>query len=165
MYVSPSMWAGHCECVCLIRVCVLLTLPQIETLPGAKEGRGAMSQPEPPTNGQRILIYKHAGLIEQILTGKKTMEIRGVHYRPGRWLLGCKGVIHASANFGPSTLIDSPLQFQRSQSRHCWPFPLSQYDKLPYKRTYAFPISNVQRMSLPFHHPMGALTVVRYRKP
>ena len=124
-----------------------------------------MSQPETPANGQRILIYKHAGLIEQILNGQKTMEIRGVHYKPGRWLLGCKGVIHASANFGPSTLIDSPLQFQRHQSRHCWPFPLSQYDKLPYKRTYAFPISNVQRMSLPFRHPVGALTVVRYRQP
>ena len=86
-----------------------------------------MSQSETPANGQRILIYKHAGLIEQILNGQKTMEIRGVHYKPGRWLLGCKGVVHASANFGPSILIDSPaakIQSPRSATMYRYPATL-----------------------------------------
>ena len=124
-----------------------------------------MSTPPLPENGQRILIFKNARLIEQMLERSKTMEIRGTHYKPGTFLLGCKGVVHASARFGPGVLIQSPLQFERLRPKHMWPFKLGALDKLPYRTTYGFPVERVEKMNIPFHHPMGAVSVVRYRKP
>jgi len=121
---------------------------------------GAMS--ELPESGQRILIFK-PGLIEQIVAGTKTMEIRGVHYKPGFYLLGSKGVVHASARLGPAVLIESPLQFERHHHRHRYPF--GSRNKLPYKTTWGFPISDVKKMNLPFRHPQGAVSMVRYQKP
>ena len=139
-------------------------LLKIERFRADSCSRAAMSIP-PPENGQRILIFKNVRLIEQILTKEKSMEIRGTHYKPGRWLLGCKGIVHGSARFGPAVLIESPLQFERYRPRHLWAFPLGVFDKLPYKTTYGFPIDHVQKMNLPFSHRPGAVSVVRYRKP
>ncbi len=112
--------------------------------------------------GQRILIYKQRGIIEKILGGTKTMEIRGVHYKPGRYLLGSKGVIHASALLGNPVLIESQLQWERYRPRHL--HPCGEQSKLPYKTTWGFPISGVKKMHLPFRHTQGAISVVRYQR-
>ena len=117
---------------------------------------------QPPFQGQRILIYK-PGAIDQILAGTKTMDLRPVHYKPGVYLLGCKGIIHASARLGPAIPMDSPLQLERYRHRHRHPF--GEVKKLPYETTWAFPINDVNRLHIAFRHPQGAVNLVRDRKP
>jgi len=114
-----------------------------------------------PENGDRILLFKHESAIQMILEGRKKMEIRGRHYRAGKFLLGHKGVIHGAVKLGPAVLIQSHLAFERYRPRH--QYEIGPRDKLPYKTTFGMPILDVEKLNVPFRHPQGAISIVKYR--
>ena len=110
-----------------------------------------------PRAGGRILILKWPWL-ELILSSAKTMEIRGVAFRKGRYYLGFKKNIYGWVCFGDAIRIANVEQWNELRHRHRVPSP-----QLPYKKTFGSPILSVQSLSpIPFKHPRGAIAIVRY---
>ena len=110
-----------------------------------------------PKRGDKILIYKK-GVIEMILNGQKTLEIRSRRFKAGRYFLGCSSCIHAVAQLGPAIRIDTTADFDRLRPAH-----LMTTDVLPYNPTWALTIENAQALSIPYRHTRGAITIVKYR--
>ena len=112
-----------------------------------------------PTAGDKILILKWQWL-QLVLEKSKTMEIRGVPLRRGRYFLGFKKNIYGWVEFGDALRIFNPSQWKNLRSRH-----LVSCANLPYKKTYGLPILRTQRLSKPisFFHPKGAVGIVRVR--
>ena len=111
-----------------------------------------------PAPGDRILVVKPYWL-ELILSGQKTMEIRGVPYRAGKYFLGCNRQIRAIANLGTPERISTAERWIELRPRH-----RVMADDLPYKSTFGLPILTVQSVSaIPYTHPHGAVSVVKYR--
>jgi hypothetical protein len=71
--------------------------------------------------------------------------------------LGCNGQIHGCVQLGPGVLVDNIRQFDNLREKH-----KMVTSKLPYKRTFVFPISNLHKMAVRYRHPQGAITIVRY---
>ena len=113
--------------------------------------------PNAPKHGDKILVYKK-GVIENILSGQKTLEIRARKYRAGRYYLGCKSTIHAFAFLGPAFKIDSYADFERLR-----PFHRLQSQKLPYPTTWGLKIEHFEPLKVPYIHSIGAVNIVRYR--
>ena len=114
-----------------------------------------------PCNGDRILVLKRNWL-DLVLSGDKTMELRGKRLKSGRCFLGWHGHIYASADLGEATQIHSVEQFVRLQDQHCvreW-----EPSGLPYKRTFGLPLHNMQHVIPPikYRHPKGAVGIVKY---
>ena len=108
--------------------------------------------------GDRILIVKPCW-INLILSGEKTLEVRGVPYRPGKYLLGYKRQTLAVAHLGTPFRITTTDEWLALRSQHC-----VMMDGPPYKRTFGLPILSADRVSaIPFHHPRGAINLVIYR--
>ena len=108
--------------------------------------------------GDRILIVKPCWL-QLILSGAKTMEIRGTAYRPGKYWLGHQRQILAVAQLGKPLRVSTPEQWISLQPQH-----RVMRSDLPYKNTFALPIESVRPVSpFPFRHPRGAINIVRYR--
>ena len=114
--------------------------------------------PHMPVHGDRILILRWEWLLE-ILSGRKDLEIRGRYIRPGRIYLGCKKRIYGVADLGEPVKISNMTVWRNLMPRHRW-----NIDVLPYRTTYAFPLSGVQVLcGVPFEHPCGAVSIVRFR--
>ena len=97
--------------------------------------------------------------MDRILSGEKTLEIRGVAYRPGKYLLGYKQQILAVAQLGKPFRIATTEQWLAQRPQH-----RVMLDEPPYKRTYGLPILSAHRVSaIPFQHPRGAVNIVIYR--
>ena len=129
---------------------------------GAAAGSADTSAtPRLPVCGERVLVLKPQYL-DRLLSGEKTLEIRGKALTPGIAWLGAAGMIHGMASLEAARLIDSTHMWQELRSQHCVPG-----DDLPYKRTWALPIMAVQRLHqpVPYVHPRGAIGVVTYRGP
>ena len=109
-----------------------------------------------PEHGAKILIFKEAPL-QDILSGRKTLEARGKKFKAGIYWLGCKGVIHGIARLAPGTLVESDKDWERLREEH-----LIQTPSPPYPKTYLFEI-RCERRSIPFMHLKGAMNIVRYR--
>ena len=108
--------------------------------------------------GDRVLIVKPHWL-QLILSGEKSMEIRGTAYRPGKYLLGHRGHILAVAHLGTPIRISTTEQWLTLQPQH----RVMQND-LPYKNTFGLPIESACPVSpVPFRHPRGAVNIVKYR--
>ena len=108
--------------------------------------------------GDRILIVRPCWM-DLIVSGDKTLEIRGVAYRPGKYLLGYRQQILAVAHLGNPFRITTTEQWLALRSQHG-----VMLDDPPYKRTFALPILSAHRVSaIPFHHPRGAINLVLYR--
>ena len=112
-----------------------------------------------PHNGDRILVLKQNWLA-LVLAGKKTMEVRGKRLKAGAVYFGWKGTIYASATLGDAVEIRRTRQWGSLRHLHRVPGNV-----LPYKRTFGLPLHNIERLSppIPFHHPKGAVGIVRYR--
>ena len=110
-----------------------------------------------PSSGDRILVLKWHWL-QLILERRKTMEIRGLALRRGRYFLGFKKNIYGWVEFGDPQRIVNLQQWNQLRSRH-----LVQRGDLPYKKTYGLPILRVERLSEPvaYVHPKGAVGIVR----
>ena len=110
-----------------------------------------------PKRGDKFLVYRK-GIIEMILAGEKTLEIRSRRFKAGRYFLGCRSCIHAAARLGPAFRIDNFGDFERLRHSH-----MMSADALPYNPTWALPIERVEQLSIPYKHPRGAITIVRFR--
>ena len=108
--------------------------------------------------GGRILIVKPCW-IDLIVSGEKTLEVRGKAFRPGKYLLGYQQQILAVAHLGKPFRITTTEQWLTLRSQHS-----VMLDDPPYKRTYGLPILSAHRVSpVPFSHPRGAINIVIYR--
>ena len=110
-----------------------------------------------PSVGDKILVLKSHWL-QLILERRKTMEIRGLALRRGRYFLGFKKNVYGWVEFGDPQRIVNLQQWNQLRSRH-----LVQRAELPYKRTCGLPILQVERFSEPvaYVHPKGAVGIVR----
>ena len=115
-----------------------------------------MAQQRP---GDRILVLKWHWL-QLILSGTKTIEIRGVAFKRGRYFLGFKKNVYGWIEFGDPARIADQKQWVALRHRHCVPT-----HEMPYKKTFGCPILRVQRLSepVPYSHPKGAIGIVKYR--
>ena len=100
--------------------------------------------------------------IEYILNGDKTWEIRGrrVKFRETIYLIKSgSGKI-----FGQADIVDCKEltldEFKKSSDKH----QIQNTESLPYKRTYAWILSNVKKydIPIPYKHPRGAVIWVKF---
>ena len=68
-------------------------------------------------------------------------------------------MIYAEAHLGHPMRIDTVRQFRRHWHEHQMS---STTDHLPYKKCYCLPILNLRKIKVSFHHPRGAIGIVRY---
>ena len=111
-----------------------------------------------PKAGDRILMFRPESL-SSVIQGKKTMDARKINYKPGRYLLGCDGRIHAIAKLSRAVVVEPPRVWERLRQHH-----LSQERKPPYSpKTFMFHITILKKLSLFYHHPQGAINIAVYR--
>ena len=112
-----------------------------------------------PNVGDRILVLKWHWL-ELILNNSKTLEIRGVALRKGRYFLGFKKSIFGWVQFGDPLRIVSLQHWEELRARHC-----VTAEELPYKKTFGLPVLHAERLRrpVPYVHPRGAVGIVKYR--
>ena len=107
--------------------------------------------------GDRILVLKEPWL-RLLLSGEKTLEIRGSRLKGGRYFLGSKSIAWGVAIFGDPVELDL-AEFQARKREH-----LVEADKLPYKRTFGMPVLTIRALpQRPYIHPRGAIGIVRVR--
>ena len=112
-----------------------------------------------PGAGDRFLVLKWQW-IQLILSQTKTMEIRGVAFRRGRYFLGFKSNVYGCVELGDPMRIASGAEW--AAFRH---FHRVEARELPYRKTFGCPILRAQALSkpIPFIHPKGAVGIVKYR--
>ena len=133
-----------------------------------------------PRSGDRILIFKPEWL-RLVLAGHKTLEVRAAAYKSGKYYFGtggsaieneskharvwvggvdARGVIYCQAHLGHPFRVECLRHFKRHRAQH-----RVITDRLPYKTTYCLPILKLQKIKVPFVHPRGAITIVKYVPP
>ena len=114
-----------------------------------------------PRAGERILILR-AEWLESILSGEKSLEIRGMRLREGDAWLGCRRLILGKVCLGVAFPIKTEKNWAALRPRH-----LVANAALPYKTTWGLPLQNVERLhnAVPFKHRRGAIGIVRYSPP
>ena len=114
-----------------------------------------------PGAGERILILR-AEWLERILSGEKTLEIRGARLREGDVWLGCRSNVLGKARLGPAVAIRTKEDWVALRPRH-----LVANAALPYKSTWGLPLQAVVRFrdAVPFKHRRGAIGIVKYSPP
>ena len=112
-----------------------------------------------PAPGDKILIVRPCWL-QLILSGEKTMDIRGSALRPGKYFLGFQKQILAQAQLGKPVRILAADQWIALRPQH-----RVMLNSPPYTRTYGLPILSVRALSpIPFQHPRGAISILRFSK-
>ena len=114
-----------------------------------------------PIRGERILILREHWL-ELILSGEKTLEIRGKRLKQGDVWLGYRQEVMGKAYLGEAIFIDSAEAWNARRSQH-----RVETRALPYKKTWALPLAKVLRLpkTVPYLHPRGAVGLVRFIPP
>ena len=114
-----------------------------------------------PARGERILILREHWL-ELILSGEKTLEIRGKRLKQGDVWLGYRQEVMGKAYLGEAIFIDSAEAWNARRSQH-----RVETRALPYKKTWALPLAKVLRLpkTVPYLHPRGAVGLVRFIPP
>ena len=114
----------------------------------------------PTRSGDRILVLKQKWL-SLLLSGRKTLEIRGTRLKPGRCLIGCGGKIYASAVLGKAIEIKTVRQWRELRGKH-----LVDTNVLPYVKTWGLPVYQVElfKKIISYTHTKGAIGVVKMRK-
>ena len=108
----------------------------------------------------KILILKKHWL-DRILSGEKTLEIRGAPLKSGTYYLGCKKTIYGVAMTGNPIAITTIDQWGSLRPQH-----RVESAAPPYNKTFGLPILDVQRVNqMPFVHARGAIGIVRYQAP
>jgi hypothetical protein len=111
-----------------------------------------------PRPGDRILVLRPHWL-SLILSGEKTLEIRGRKLSAGWYWLGAWGMIHGRAFLTAATRITTAQAFRDLRVLH-----RIDMDELPYKKTYGLSITCCECMGpIPYVHPRGAAGIVKYR--
>ena len=69
-------------------------------------------------------------------------------------------MIYCQAHLGHPFRVEGLRHFKRHREQH-----RVITDRLPYKTTYCIPILSVHKIKVPFVHPPGAITIVKYVPP
>ena len=70
-------------------------------------------------------------------------------------------MIYARAHLGHPLRVESVRHFRRHFDEHKVALTT---DRLPYKTTYMLPILDLRKINrVPYRHPRGAITIVRFR--
>ena len=114
-----------------------------------------------PQENDSILILRDPW-IGLILSGSKTLEIRGARLRPQTMWLGSRGLIFGQAHIESAREIETDETWQELYPQHRW-----DRSTRPYTRTSAMHLTEVQRLNRPQHyrHSRGAIGIVKYHKP
>lgn len=112
-----------------------------------------------PRIGERILILREEWL-ERILSGEKTLEVRGTRLREGDIWLGCRSRIFGKARLGAAFAIKTKRKWTSLRPRH-----LVANATLPYKTTWGLPLQSIIRLRecAPYVHCRGAIGIVKFR--
>jgi len=111
-----------------------------------------------PQKDDKILIFKEKWLT-LILDGKKTLEIRGRRFKEGSYWMGHKSFIYGRMELGTPTLIRDIIEWDELRDKHC-----VETDTLPYRKTWAFKISNVKKVGpFKFKQTRGTVSIARYQ--
>ena len=113
-----------------------------------------------PRTGDIILVFRPQWL-SLVLSGRKTLDVRGTGYKSGRYYLGSGGVIYAQAHLGHAFRVSTLRHFKRHQDMH----RMLTASELPYQKTYLIPILSLREIKRPYTHPRGAISIVRYVPP
>ena len=146
-----------------------------------------------PQTGDRILVFRLPWLA-LILTGQKTVEVRGTAYKSGSYYLGqvCNALRHTVSVVDRHRMfvcacmrvrmtfdlsgtggmiyaqahLGRPLRVEslRDFKRHESKHRVFTND-LPYKKTYLIPILTLKKIKKPYVHPRGAIGIVKYVPP
>jgi len=111
-----------------------------------------------PRLGERILVFKPEWLA-LILSGDKSIEIRGSRLQEGEYWLGCRGDVLGRAYLGKAFRVYSEMQWNELQSKH-----LVQTVQPPYKNAWAIPLLNVYRLpsKIQYTHRRGAIGIIKF---
>ena len=112
-----------------------------------------------PRKNDKILILNYPWL-GMVLSGEKTLEIRSKPFSAGRYWLGHKKLIYAEVKFGQPRFIATENEFDSLRYQH-----LVKGSKM-YEKTFGLPVLSCKplKKTIPFHHPRGAVSIVKYRK-
>ena len=107
-----------------------------------------------PEVGGKILVLKRPWLMF-ILSGDKTMEVRGRALKPGRYYLGHKKLIYGEVVLGQAILFGTDDHWNATRDRHLVPAATR-----PYKKTFGLPILSVTPYDkkFPYTHPQGYIS-------
>ena len=113
-----------------------------------------------PREGDKILVLR-SGPLNLILSGDKTMEIRGKRLTPGTYLLGCHGMLYGRVRLDQPQHIATMDAWAALRREHC-----VQGDTLPYAKTFGLRILELEKFSIaiPYRHLRGAIGFARYRQ-
>jgi hypothetical protein len=111
-----------------------------------------------PRAGERILILR-TEFLDRVLTGEKTLEIRGKRLREGDAWLGCRSLVLGKVRLGTPVAIKTKEDWAALRPRH-----LVANETLPYLTTWGLPLQAVERLddAVPFKHHRGAIGIVKY---
>ena len=111
-----------------------------------------------PKAGDKILVMQEPWL-SLILSGAKTLELRGSALKAGKYFLGHKKTIYGVILTGQPQFIVSDEQFQAMRPLH------RVIGGRPYKKTYGLPIASCRAIKphVPYKHTKGAIGIVKYR--
>ena len=70
-----------------------------------------------PREGDKILVVKQPWL-DLILTGLKTMEIRGKALRSGRYWIGYRGIVYGRVSLDTAVRVQDKRHWQALKSLH-----------------------------------------------
>ena len=106
------------------------------------------------------MVFKE-GWLSLILAGPKTLEIRALGYKSGKYYLGCKGVIRGVMQLGNPVRIESDSEWNSLRHMHF----VDSHER-PYDKTYGLPILSASRLPahVRYQHPRGAVGIVVYRR-
>ena len=118
--------------------------------------RAAMAAPQP---GDKILVLKQR-FLDVILRKDKDLELRHLRLAPGRYYLASGRVVQGVADVGVAFEVENDFCFRSLLHRH----HLDTASK-PYKKTWAHPLTGVQRMdpSVPYALVRGQQGTARFR--
>ena len=106
-----------------------------------------------------ILVYGEENMLENIMLGTKTLEIRHQSLQPMQRCLAYRGHIYAVASFGPGKRITDVKEWALLEKQHLW-----HRSTLPYKNTFAHPIENVRCVGpIPFQREKGQIGTAKFK--
>ena len=110
-----------------------------------------------PREGDKILIVTPPW-IDLILTGLKTMEIRGKPFRSGWYWIGHKGKIYGRVSLDSAVRVRDQAHWRALRSMH-----RVEAEEPMYKKSFGLPILEAERLpSIPYKVKKGAIGIVKF---
>ena len=131
-----------------------------DVVANARLPEAATSAPEDLVDGvTTMLTLRNMALLDGLLDGSKTLEIRPFALAPGKWYLCFEQFVYGFVVFGQARCFQTVEEFQACFHQHWWHTPV-----LPYKRTFGMEVLGARRVPpFRFQRARGAIGMVKYR--